>query len=178
MCSHSLVAVRLATHAETGVIPGVELAATGIFDNEDLPLAVRHRTTSISDLHAGVSDSRLWVAATTENKIVGFSLAATLDGSAYLAEVGVLPSFMRLGIGSRLVTAVVDWARCAGFDDVVLVTFRHLDWNAPFYARFGFIELPQNEIGPELACLMGEEEALGLDPCKRAAMRMQLIPDA
>ena len=78
------------------------------------------------------------------------------------------------GIGTRLVTAVVAWARAAGYRSISLLTFRHLPWNGPFYAKLGFRILDPVEHGPELAGLIEEEAEIGIDVEKRVAMELKL----
>jgi GNAT superfamily N-acetyltransferase len=97
-----------------------------------------------------------------------------LDGSAHLHEMDVLPDHGRRGLGGALVERIARWARDAGFRTLTLTTFRHLAWNAPFYTRLGFEEIPAAEIGPELRDALDEEAAAGLDPGKRLAMRRTL----
>lgn len=61
---------------------------------------------------------------------------------------------------------------------MTLTTFRDVPWNAPFYARAGFRELAAAELSPELAELVREEAARGLDPERRVVMRCPLAPPA
>jgi len=69
------------------------------------------------------------------------------------------------------VQAVCDWARGEGFARVTLTTFRDVPWNAPFYRRLGFEEIPAADLHPELREIMDEEATHGLDPTLRIAMR-------
>ena len=69
---------------------------------------------------------------------------------------------------------VCDWARERGFASVTLTTFRHLAWNAPFYARSGFAVLGDQELTPALRQRLQAEADMGLDPTKRIAMRFEL----
>ena len=74
----------------------------------------------------------------------------------------------------QFVEAAVAWARGAGRERVVLTTFRHLRWNAPFYAKLGFAEIPRARQGPALRAVLAAEAASGLDPAKRVAMGLAL----
>jgi hypothetical protein len=45
-----------------------------------------------------------------------------------------------------------------------------------FYARLGFEEIPANELRPELAAVVREESARGLDANARVVMRYRCTP--
>lgn len=103
----------------------------------------------------------------------GFAWLAEADGTAYLAELAVLPGRMRRGIGTALLKAACDWARANGYPAITLTTFADVAWNAPFYAARGFVEV--GEPTPELAAQRTRERALGLDQAgRRIVMRRDL----
>ena len=54
---------------------------------------------------------------------------------------------------------------------LTLSTFRSVPWNAPYYARLGFAELPAAELTPGLTEILAAETAFGLDPAERVFMR-------
>ena len=77
--------------------------------------------------------------------------------------------------GNRaLVHHVAEWSRASGFETLTLTTFRHLPWNAPFYASVGFAEIPERDRGPELREALAKEATNGFDPSKRVAMRLDV----
>ncbi|HEX2139097.1 MAG TPA: GNAT family N-acetyltransferase [Woeseiaceae bacterium] len=162
-----------AARAHLAEIPKIEQAAASVFAAEDLPPALRYRVTDRELLREAQRDGRLWVAITAAHP-VGFALADVADGHAYLSEIDVHPEHARRGLGTRLVRAVVDWASARRFACVLLVTFRHLPWNAPFYERLGFVALDEAEMGADLRELIAEEGAAGIDTAKRIAMRLRL----
>ena len=65
------------------------------------------------------------------------------------------------------------WARGAGYRQVTLTTFRDVAWNAPFYARCGFRELPLADASPELLELRRLEGTHGLPNDRRILMRLE-----
>lgn len=106
---------------------------------------------------------------------VGFAVVDVVDGDAHLAELAVVPGSMRRGLGTALVTAVCDWARENDHTAVTLVTYAEVPWNAPFYRRLGFAELPFDELGPELRARRENQTRLGLDEVgPRIVMRRAL----
>lgn len=105
----------------------------------------------------------------------GFAWLAAADGTAYLAELAVLPGRMRRGIGTALLVAAGDWARANGYPAITLTTFADVPWNAPFYAARGFTELDAAAIPPQLAAIRRHEAQCGLDAVgRRIAMRREL----
>ena len=94
---------------------------------------------------------------------VGFAVVDLVDASAHLAELAVVPGSMRRGLGTALVTAVCDWAREHGHPHVTLITYADVPWNGPFYRQLGFVELPSDEVQPELQLRRERQTLLGLD---------------
>jgi hypothetical protein len=53
---------------------------------------------------------------------------------------------------------------------VVLTTFSDVPWNAPYYRRLGFRDLPAEEWGSELAERVEQEDESGLDRRARVCL--------
>lgn len=155
-------------------LPAVEIAANALFAGLGLGGAVANDATSLEELARAHAAGLLWVARAEDGEPIGFALVEIVDGEAHLEEIDVHPAHGRRGVGRALLDAVVEWARRAGHRAVTLTTFREVPWNAPFYARAGFRALAPHELGPELAALVREEAARGLDPARRVAMRRDL----
>jgi len=167
--------VRFARPEDAAKLPAIERAATEIFPASDLPAQLRSQVYPVEDLERAVGEGRvIVVAARSVDEPVGFALMNQVDGVAHLAEIDVLPSHARQGLGTVLLNAVVDWTRDRGLSAITLTTFRHLPWNAPFYLRRGYRTLAPGELTPGLVELLEEEVAKGLDPMRRVAMRRDL----
>ena len=82
--------------------------------------------------------------------------------------------FFSVGIGTRLVLTIIDWATSHGHDLLTLVTFRHLPWNAPFYARLGFAPVEPHKVGSELNDVLEEERIAGINLENRVVMMTKL----
>ena len=67
-----------------------------------------------------------------------------------------------------------EWVSRSGYPEITLTTFRALPWNMPFYARLGFEEMPTNRLRPELAAVVRDETARGLDPKRRVVMKYRV----
>jgi GNAT superfamily N-acetyltransferase len=158
---------------DVAALPAIERAAAELLRGL-APDAVLDEATSAADFEAARRAGHLWVAL-VDDRPVGFALVQLLHaGHAHLDEIDVDPRFGRRGIGAALVEAVCDWAVDSGCTAITLTTFRDVAWNMPFYARLGFVELPQEEIGPQLAEVVRDETARGLDPARRVVMRRRL----
>jgi len=57
---------------------------------------------------------------------------------------------------------------------ITLSTFRHVPWNAPYYARLGFVAVDEHEYDDGLRALRRHEQAIGLDLARRVMMRLDV----
>ena len=171
------ICIKLAGSEHLSAIPAIELAASAMFPEADLPVEVRYLVIENELLQEAQSDARLWVALTDERTPVGFAMAGIIDGGAHLDEMNVMPDFGRQGVGTRLVRTIIDWARSDNHLELTLITFRHLPWNAPFYEKMGFKVMKCSEVGEELASLLQAESEAGIDVHKRVCMKLNLTQD-
>jgi GNAT superfamily N-acetyltransferase len=162
--------IELAAKYHLRAIPAIEQAAAAMFAEVDLPSELRFLVTDRETLIEAQRDERLWVALDEQKDAVGFALARDVGVYAHLEEMDVHPDHGRRGIGAQLLGAVINWARAAGFPGITLITFRHLQWNAPFYERHGFVQLDHEEASGGLRELIREELEVGLEPRNRVAM--------
>jgi predicted N-acetyltransferase YhbS len=156
-------AVRLALKTDLAVLSSVELLAAQRFDSIALIAGLEKRTVPGHQLQDALAEETLWVAVADAHQIVGFLMAERLDDGLHIAEMSVLPSHGRQGIGAALLDAVKGRATRFGLSRVSLTTFASVPWNGPFYSKHGFREMSQSEIGPGLAVRMKQEQALGLE---------------
>ncbi len=111
------------------------------------------------------------VAVDDAGGLVGYARVELVGEGAHLEQISVLPDQGGQGIGTALLDAVIDWAREGGFGSVTLTTFRDVPFNAPLYAKRGFVEVPEPEWSAAIADLVTEEARHGLDPTQRVVMR-------
>jgi GNAT superfamily N-acetyltransferase len=104
---------------------------------------------------------------------VGFVQLEEVDGLAYIVELAVIPKWMRQGIGTALLERACEWARGRGYPAIALTTYADVPWNAPYYARRGFVEI--TDFGAGLQAERERERELGLDEVgRRIVMRREL----
>jgi 4-diphosphocytidyl-2-C-methyl-D-erythritol kinase len=98
-------------------------------------------------LQQAISRGLVWVALNEASAPVGFVwLDTDAGGSAIgIAEIDVLPDYGQRGIGAALLTHACDWARAAGYRRVDLGTLADVRWNAPFYAKHGFVVVDKDD---------------------------------
>ena len=115
----------------------------------------------------------VWVAEDA-GRLIGFATCEAFEHELHLWELAVRHDAQGKGAGRAMIAAVIDEARTRALPSVTLTTFRDIPWNAPFYARCGFVELSDDELGPFLTLVREKEVEIGLDVANRCAMRRAL----
>ena len=115
----------------------------------------------------------VWVAEDA-GRLIGFATCEAFEHELHLSELAVRQDAQGRGAGRALIAAVVDEARARDLPEVTLTTFRDIPWNAPFYERCGFVEIPEAEFGEFLTLVRAKETEIGLDVANRCAMRLAL----
>jgi GNAT superfamily N-acetyltransferase len=162
--------ITLARPEDLAMLPAIELAAARLLVGH-APESVLNEPTSDDVLKAAQRHGHLWVALANDVP-VGFAHVEVIEPTvAHLREIDVHPRHWRRGLGTKLVSAICDWAIAAGYRSVTLTTFRDVSWNMPFYARRGFAVIPSEALSPALRSIVQDETRRGLDPARRVAMR-------
>lgn len=99
----------------------------------------------------------------------GYIIVQPLDGMLYIASLMVDEGMSGKGIGQRLLEWAEDYASAAGASGTCLATFRVPRWNAPWYRKLGYAEMPGKRIGPNLQAIL-DRHATFLDMTTRIAM--------
>lgn len=160
-------------HANADHLPflnGIEMAAATIFPPGFLPAHVLLDAVPQPVLRKAMDESRLWVALREGEKPVGYALLEFRDYAALLAQIDVHPDHGGKGLGAALVGRVVAEAMKKGVRGLYLTTFADVRWNAPFYAKCGFVELREDEAPEFIKTILREEREHGLT--NRVAMRL------
>ena len=98
-------------------------------------------------LRHAIDRGLIWVARDGPTEPVGFVWLDTElgEGAIGVAEIDVLPEHGRRGIGAALLEHACTWAHAAGYRCVDLGTLADVPWNAPFYAKHGFVAVDKND---------------------------------
>jgi GNAT superfamily N-acetyltransferase len=165
--------ITAARPSDLPMLPSIELAAARLLAGH-APESVLAETTSRTEFEEARRHGHLWVARAGDDP-VGFAHVKVLEpGTAHLEEIDVHPEHGRRGVGTRLVTAVCEWAASEGYSAVTLTTFSDVPWNMPFYERLGFQMIATAVLSPALRAILQDEARRGLDPARRVAMRREL----
>ena len=107
--------------------------------------------------------------STQDGTPVGFALVSRRGGTLYLDQISVHPDFGRRGLGADLVRYVLQIAKQRRLKQVTLSTFRDVPWNAPFYGKLGFREIPRKDMADWMLDLE-KIQAESLDVSQRCFM--------
>lgn len=170
--------IRLAQKEELLLLNELENAAAEIFQNTKYALEIDQKPLSLEVLKQQHQQNLVWVAVNKSDRNspslldrpVGFAVVLIVDGWPHLHELSVDPQYGRQGIGTQLTKEVINWAKQANFLGITLSTFRDIAWNAPFYRKLGFREIPKAEIGQGLDNIRRKEAAAGLPVKERILM--------
>ncbi|HKR77347.1 MAG TPA: 4-(cytidine 5'-diphospho)-2-C-methyl-D-erythritol kinase [Rhodanobacter sp.] len=125
-------------------------------------------------LAEAIGEGHVWVAQGEGGRAVGFVGVAIEDGEVGIAEIDVLPSHGRRGIGAALLEHACAWAVESGYPSVVLGTLSDVPWNAPFYTRHGFEVIDPEHYTPTLAAHAAHDRERGFPMHLRVYMRRYL----
>lgn len=166
---HRLV-IRLATPSDAERLCAIERAAVELFRGHEAYPPFAADGGEPDEYIAKCATQRLFVGE-HGGEIVGFVEVEELDGEGYLHEVDVDPAYGRRGFGAQLVAHAVEWSRARGLPSIALVTLRDVPWNAPFYAKLGFVPIDEEGLTPGLRDVRAHEAAKGFPMHLRVFMR-------
>ena len=148
----------------------VENRAAQLFRDHGHPALADDLLTDVAELRALMEGHECWVCVDHGDVPVGCAVAGPRGAFLHLRELSVDPAHGRRGLGAALVGKVVDEARQRAFVAVSLTTFRDVPFNAPFYSRLGFVELPLVDAPPILRETFAYELPPGCAPATRLLM--------
>lgn len=120
-----------------------------------------------------IAQGRITVAEVA-GALAGWAYVGRVDGEPCLGQISVAVAYGRRGVGDALLRAVIDRARDEGAASLVLNTQADVPWNAPWYARRGFVVVPREGWGEGLRAIERDQTAQGLDWSTRVHMRLAL----
>ncbi|MFJ7354294.1 GNAT family N-acetyltransferase [Phyllobacterium sp. NPDC097923] len=113
------------------------------------------------------------VVAEATGKACGYVLMQPLDGMMYIANIMVEPAASGRGVGAGLLAAVHSRAMELNLSGIALTTFKSPRWNGPWFRKAGFMPMPDDRIGDELAAILSRH-ATFLDMSKRETLWKKL----
>ena len=113
----------------------------------------------------------VWVAVDAADVPIGFVIAEARDADAYVHELDVEQAYGGRGVGRALLRRVAWWAGTQGLGTLLLSTFKDVAWNAPFYERLGFVEVPVASYTPGMHAQRQSDIAAGMKAESRVMLR-------
>jgi GNAT superfamily N-acetyltransferase len=166
--------IRSVRQAELPVLQDIERAAGERFRDIGMPEIAEDEPLALDVLARYRRAGRAWVATDPTDTPVGYLIADVVDGNLHIEQVSVHPSHAGRGIGRLLLDHVADRAKASGAPALTLTTFADVPWNAPYYARCGFVILDDRDLTSGLRAIRRREAAHGLDRWPRVCMRRNL----
>lgn len=174
-CSvHNSYTIQPAAQSDLPLLNAIEAAAGAIFPPGYLPEHILAESVLHEVLLEAMNQGRLLVAVDAAQVPVCYAFWQTVAGSALLAQMDVHPLHGRKGIGSALLTQIIEQVAKAGFQHLYLTTFSDVPWNVPFYQKLGFALLDVENQPDFIRGILRDEQARGLS--KRVAMRYAIPP--
>lgn len=162
--------IRPGRHDDAERLRAIEWAAQQAFAGVGYPELAIGEPVAAATLQEAAAAGLLPVAADQADLPVGFAICEEIDGCLYVRELDVHPEHAGQRLGAELLDAAAGLARQRRLPALTLTTFRSVPWNAPYYARLGFVEMGADEIGPGLTLVLASQRAAGLDMVNRVAM--------
>lgn len=177
--------IRLVREAELPLLREIERASGEIFRDIGMAEIAEDEPLSLAELGHYQRAGRAWVgtegpasdatdaqggASGTEGAPVAFLLAEPVDGHLHIAQVSVHPVAAGRRLGAALIEHLAGLAVEQGAAGLTLTTYRDVPWNAPYYRRLGFTEIPEARLNPGLRAIRELERTAGLDRWPRLAM--------
>ncbi|MGQ3673074.1 GNAT family N-acetyltransferase [Xanthobacter sp. TB0136] len=182
-----MLTIRPARPEDAALLPPIENASDKLFRTQpDLAWIAESDDALPADAYLPFIRAQTCWLAQQDETVVGFLSAGILadtlpapdEGPAlHIWQLAVIPSAQGRGLGRALMQHAIAAARTLGLAGLSLTTFRHVQWNAPFYARLGFRILETGEMPAALTALLNREAAHGLPVEKRCAMVLPLHGD-
>ena len=166
--------IREARADELAKLPEIERSAAALFEGAGQPMDVLTNVTPAEVWAPRQAAGTVWVADDGAGEPVGFLAAEVFKDELHVWELDVRHDAQGRGLGRRLMVHAIEWAQARGLARLTLTTFRHIPWNASFYASLGFAEAAGEELSVRLAEVLSLEASKGLDPAERCAMVLEL----
>jgi GNAT superfamily N-acetyltransferase len=169
--------IQRATAAHVDVICDIERTAVQMFRDHAAWRFYSRMSIPKDLLEEEIRRGFVWVAMNeASSEVVGFIWLDVALHSDFvgIAEIDVLPAFHRRGIGSALLRHACAWAQDEGYRRVDLGTLPDIPWNAPFYAKHGFVVVDKDD--PDFAYARELDRENGLPDGMRVYMSRSLLP--
>lgn len=171
MSSEAAISFRYALPHEANTIRAIEFEAGQRFVSVDMAGIADAAPIALAIVERKIAAREVIVAVDADSTCAGFVMFEPQPARLYIQELDVLTSHAGRRIGAALIEQVVPIARARRLPHLVLSTFRDVPWNAPYYRRLGFEEIPPEQVDAGLIARRNANLARGHDVSKRVYMR-------
>jgi predicted N-acetyltransferase YhbS len=161
--------IRPARPSDVPLCAAIELSAATLFRGTHMDIPAANGVSNRDDLAFACDRGLMWVAE-WQGDVAGFLFGEMSASGFYLREMSVAAHAQRHGLGRGLMQAGIAAGRALGVPLVSLTTDRTLAWNAPFYARLGFVLVEGADVPADVQARLDGQAAAGFDPRQRCAM--------
>jgi [ribosomal protein S18]-alanine N-acetyltransferase len=78
-----------------------------------------------------------------DDQVVGYILASSNDGSCHLSRIAIKPQFAGTGLGSLLLSELIEYCRSEGIQRITVNTQENNVASLKLYRKFGFITMDE-----------------------------------
>ena len=167
------VTIRYAEEGEVEVLTAIEIDADQRYVNSVHPEIANGNHIPSEALTRAVR-ARQVVVAVEDDAILGWLLLTKSGDELCIGQISVLCAAGGKGVGTKLLDTIVDSARTAGHQSIVLNTQADVPWNQPWCERRGFVVVPPEEWTADMHVIADEQCVDGLDWNTRVHMRLRL----
>jgi GNAT superfamily N-acetyltransferase len=140
----AVIVIRLSGESDIPALMDIHTAAAARFAGLGLIATPNGLPEPIPvEAFENAASQNLLFAAQLENRCVGFALCSIERPDLYLDQLSVAPEASSKGAGTALLDAITAEANLRNLWGVSLSTFREVSWNAPFFAKRAFQEIPR-----------------------------------
>jgi GNAT superfamily N-acetyltransferase len=164
--------VRLGIVGDIPVLQQIESRASKSFASIGMLGIASDEPSSAEVLQDRISTEQLLVVQLAAP--VGFVYFKVVEKYAYIEEISVDPDHAGHRYAALLLDAIARTASSFAFEALLLSTFKSVPWNAPYYRRLGFIEIPDAKMSSSMFGIRQEHANRGLDESKRVFMQKSL----
>lgn len=164
-----MITIRPATTADAPLLPQIEQSAGRAF-RDTVHAWVADDPSDPPEAYLAAIAAGDVLIAEQNGAVSGFVRFGQDGDDLHVFELDVVDGRQKQGVGTALMAAARAEAVARGCSAMTLTTFSNVPFNAPFYARLGFVALQAP--GPRLAAILAREAVRGLTD--RCAMRAAL----
>jgi ribosomal protein S18 acetylase RimI-like enzyme len=172
--------IRAAVEADIDVLAVIESAGDAQFAAAGHPEFHGGETISRETALTAIAEDRLKAAVSEDLAnmgaavVVGWLMTGVEGDEFSIAQVAVLPTQQKSGIGRALMGHAISTAIDLGHRSVLLDTQADIPWNKPWYERLGFEVVPKEQWTDAMRLTSRAQQAAGLDWSTRVHMRLDL----